>query len=68
MILAGVTQCIMLSLSMVVVAALVGAGGLGVPVIRALGSVQVGVGFDAGLIIVLLAIVLDRISRPRQRD
>jgi glycine betaine/proline transport system substrate-binding protein len=68
MILAGVTQCIMLSLSMVVVAALVGAGGLGVPVIRALGSVQVGVGFDAGLIIVLLAIVLDRISRPRKRD
>jgi choline ABC transporter permease protein len=68
MILAGVTQCIMLSLSMVVVAALVGAGGLGVPVIRALGSVQVGVGFDAGLIIVLLAIVLDRISRPRPRN
>ena len=67
MILAGVTECIMLSLSMVVVAALVGAGGLGVPVIRALGSVQVGVGFDAGLIIVLLAIVLDRISRPRNR-
>jgi len=68
LILAGVTQCIMLSLSMVVVAALVGAGGLGVPVIRALGSVQVGVGFDAGLIIVLLAIVLDRISRPRNRE
>jgi glycine betaine/proline transport system substrate-binding protein len=67
MILAGVTQCIMLSLSMVVVAALVGAGGLGVPVVRALSSVQVGVGFDAGLIIVLLAIVLDRISRPRER-
>jgi glycine betaine/proline transport system substrate-binding protein len=65
MILAGVTQCIMLSLSMVVVAALVGAGGLGVPVVRALGSVQVGMGFEAGLVIVLLAIVLDRISRPR---
>jgi glycine betaine/proline transport system substrate-binding protein len=67
LILAGVTQCIMLSLSMVVVAALVGAGGLGVPVIRALSSVQVGLGFDAGLIIVLLAIVLDRISRPSDR-
>jgi choline ABC transporter permease protein len=65
MILTGVTQCIMLSLSMVVVAALVGAGGLGVPVVRALGSVQVGTGFEAGLVIVLLAIVLDRISRPR---
>ncbi|MGQ0430663.1 MAG: choline ABC transporter permease subunit, partial [Gammaproteobacteria bacterium] len=63
-ILAGVTQCIMLSLSMVVIAALVGAGGLGVPVVRALNSVQVDVGFEAGLAIVLLAIILDRISRP----
>lgn len=67
LILAGVTQCIMLSLSMVVVAALVGAGGLGVPVVRALSSVQVGQGFDAGLVIVLLAIVLDRLCRPRNR-
>ena len=64
-ILAGLTQCIMLSLSMVVIAALVGAGGLGVPVVRALNSVQVDVGFEAGLVIVLLAIVLDRLSRPR---
>lgn len=63
-ILAGVTQCIMLSLSMVVIAALVGAGGLGVPVVRALNTVQVGMGFEAGFVIVLLAIVLDRISRP----
>jgi glycine betaine/proline transport system substrate-binding protein len=62
---AGITQCIMLSLSMVVVAALVGAGGLGVPVVRALNSVQVGPGFDAGLVIVLLAVLLDRIFRPR---
>ena len=63
-ILAGVTQCIMLSLSMVVIAALVGAGGLGVPVVRALNTVQVGMGFEAGLVIVLLAIILDRLSRP----
>jgi glycine betaine/proline transport system substrate-binding protein len=63
-ILAGITQCIMLSLSMVVIAALVGAGGLGVPVVRALNTVQVGMGFEAGFVIVLLAIVLDRISRP----
>ena len=62
---AGITQCIMLSLSMVVIAALVGAGGLGVPVVRALNSVQVDVGFEAGIAIVLLAIVLDRLSRPR---
>ena len=66
-ILAGVTQCIMLSLSMVVIAALVGAGGLGVPVVRALNSVQVGMGFEAGFTIVLLAIILDRVSRPAER-
>jgi glycine betaine/proline transport system substrate-binding protein len=64
-IVAGVTQCIMLSLSMVVIAALVGAGGLGVPVVRALNTVQVGMGFEAGFVIVLIAIVLDRISRPK---
>ena len=63
-IVAGITQCIMLSLSMVVIAALVGAGGLGVPVVRALNTVQVGMGFEAGLAIVLLAIILDRIARP----
>ncbi len=65
-IVAGVTQCIMLSLSMVVIAALVGAGGLGVPVVRALNTVQVGMGFEAGFVIVLLAIVLDRVSRPKE--
>ncbi len=66
-IIAGMTQCIMLSLSMVVIAALVGAGGLGVPVVRALNSVQVGMGFEAGFTIVLLAIILDRVSRPKER-
>jgi glycine betaine/proline transport system substrate-binding protein len=66
-IIAGITQCIMLSLSMVVIAALVGAGGLGVPVVRALNSVQVGMGFEAGFTIVLLAIILDRMSRPAER-
>ena len=68
-ILAGITQCIMLSLSMVVIAALVGAGGLGVPVVRALNTVQIGMGFEAGLVIVLLAIILDRITtRPADRE
>jgi glycine betaine/proline transport system substrate-binding protein len=62
----GITQCIMLSLSMVVIAALVGAGGLGVPVVRALNTVQVGMGFEAGIAIVLLAIILDRMSRPAE--
>lgn len=65
-IIAGVTQCIMLSLSMVVIAALVGAGGLGVPVVRALNTVQVGMGFEAGIAIVLLAVILDRLSRPAE--
>jgi glycine betaine/proline transport system substrate-binding protein len=64
-IVAGITQCIMLSLSMVVIAALVGAGGLGVPVVRALNTVQVGMGFEAGFAIVLLAIILDRMTRPK---
>ena len=67
-ILAGITQCIMLSLSMVVIAALVGAGGLGVPVVRALNQVNVGMGFEAGFAIVLVAIVLDRICRPPERS
>ncbi|MFW5679818.1 MAG: choline ABC transporter permease subunit [Pseudomonadota bacterium] len=65
-ILAGLTQCIMLSLSMVVIAALVGADGLGKPVVRALNTVNVAMGFEAGLAIVILAILLDRIVRvPR---
>jgi glycine betaine/proline transport system substrate-binding protein len=67
-IVAGVTQCIMLCLSMVVIAALVGAGGLGVPVVRALNTVQVGMGFEAGFAIVLLAIILDRMTRPAEKS
>jgi glycine betaine/proline transport system permease protein len=63
---AGVTQCIMLSLSMVVIAALVGADGLGKPVVRALNTVDIASGFEAGLAIVLLAILLDRIFKAGQ--
>ncbi len=59
-IMAGLTQCIMLSLSMVVIAALVGANGLGKPVVRALNTVNIGQGFEAGLAIVIVAILLDR--------
>jgi glycine betaine/proline transport system permease protein len=66
-IMAGVTQCIMLSLSMVVIAALVGAEGLGTPVVRALGQVNIPMGFEAGMSIVLLAIVLDRVCRSPNR-
>ncbi|WAC00755.1 MULTISPECIES: choline ABC transporter permease subunit [Pseudomonas] len=60
---AGVTQCIMLSLSMVVIAALVGADGLGKPVVNALNTADISLGFEAGLAIVLLAIMLDRICK-----
>jgi glycine betaine/proline transport system permease protein len=66
-IMAGITQCIMLSLSMVVIAALVGADGLGKPVVRALNSVNVSMGFEAGLAIVILAIVLDRVFKQPER-
>lgn len=67
-IMAGLTQTIMLSLSMVVIAALVGADGLGVPVVRALNTVNVAKGFEAGLCIVILAIVLDRMFRSESEE
>src|SRR4029079_2458307 len=66
-IMAGVTQCIMLSLSMVVIAALVGADGLGKPVVRALNTVNIATGFEAGLAIVVLAILLDRVFKRPER-
>jgi glycine betaine/proline transport system permease protein len=62
-IMAGLTQCIMLSLSMVVIAALIGANGLGKPVVRALNTVNIPMGIEAGLAIVVLAIILDRVCR-----
>ena len=66
-IMAGLTQTIMLSLSMVVIAALVGADGLGVPVVRALNSVNTALGFEAGFVIVVVAIVLDRMFRAGEQ-
>ena len=66
-IMTGLNQTIMLSLSMVVIAALVGADGLGVPVVRALNQVNTGLGFESGLIIVVVAIMLDRMLRVGQR-
>lgn len=66
-IMAGLNQTIMLSLSMVVIAALVGADGLGVPVLRALNQVNTALGFESGFIIVVVAIMLDRILRV-ERD
>jgi glycine betaine/proline transport system permease protein len=62
-IMAGVNQCIMLSLSMVVIAAMIGARGLGYQVLVGIQRVDIGTGFEAGLAIVIIAMVLDRITR-----
>ncbi|MCG8447443.1 MAG: choline ABC transporter permease subunit [Hyphomicrobiales bacterium] len=66
-IMAGLNQTIMLSLSMVVIAALVGADGLGVPVVRALNQVNTALGFESGIVIVVVAIMLDRILNKSER-
>ncbi|UOQ91044.1 ABC transporter permease subunit [Agromyces endophyticus] len=70
-IMAGVNQVIMLSLSMVVIAGMVGAGGLGGDVVQSLTRIDVGLGFEAGVSVVILAIILDRITgalgAPRAR-
>ncbi|MFD7560524.1 ABC transporter permease/substrate binding protein [Streptomyces sp. NPDC059835] len=61
-IMAGINQVIMLGLSMVVIAGMVGGGGLGGAVYRAIGSVDIGLGFEAGIAIVILAMYLDRMT------
>lgn len=72
-IMAGVNQIIMLSLSMSVIASMVGAPGLGRPIVQALSSVNIPLGFEAGLAVVMIAMILDRITgalgtrqRPRR--
>ena len=62
-ILAGVNQTVLLALSMVVVAALIGSDGLGQPVVQGLTQLQIGRGFEGGLGIVILAIFLDRVTQ-----
>ncbi len=62
----GVNQTIMMCLSMVVVAALIGAGGLGQGVMQSLQHLQTGQGFVVGFAIVLIAMVLDRMLRGRE--
>ena len=66
-IMTGLNQTIMLSLSMVVIAALVGADGLGVPVVRALNQVNTARGFESGFVIVVVAIILDRMLRMERK-
>lgn len=61
-IMVGINQTMMMALAMVVIASMVGAGGLGLEVLRALQGLDVGRGFQAGLSIVLLAIIIDRIT------
>lgn len=62
-ILAGVNQTIMLALSMVVIAAMIGAGGLGQQVLRGIEQLQIGLGFESGLAVVILAMFLDRVTQ-----
>lgn len=61
-ILAGINQTIMMALSMVIIAAMVGAGGLGDDVLAGISRLDVGLGFESGLGVVLLAIMLDRLT------
>ena len=62
-ILAGVNQTILLALSMVVIASMIGAGGLGNPVLRGITSLDIGTGFEGGVSVVVLAMILDRITQ-----
>ena len=59
---AGVNQTIMMALSMVIIASMVGAGGLGNDVLSSISRLDIGLGFESGLGVVLLAIMLDRIT------
>ncbi len=62
MIMSGVNQVIMLSLSMVVISSMVGAGGLGAEVLRSISMLDVGLGFIGGIAVVIIAVILDRLT------
>ena len=62
-IMAGLNQTIMLSLSMVVISAMIGAKGLGITVLKGITQLKVGEGFEGGLAVVILAMILDRITQ-----
>jgi glycine betaine/proline transport system permease protein len=60
---AGINQTIMLSLSMVVISSMIGAGGLGGKVLSGITQYKIGLGFESGIAVVILAMVLDRITQ-----
>lgn len=62
-IMAGINQTMMLSLSMVVIAAMIGAGGFGAGVLYAIGQMKIGMGFENGVAVVIMAIILDRLTQ-----
>ena len=62
-ILAGVNQTIMMALSMVVISAMIAAGGLGEVVLKGITQLKIGLGFEGGIAVVILAIILDRITQ-----
>lgn len=62
-IMAGVNQTIMMALAMVVIASMIGAGGLGTEVLAGIQRLEVGRGFNGGISIVILAIIIDRITQ-----
>lgn len=62
-ILAGVNQTTMMALAMVVIASMIGGGGLGYEVLRSINRIDVGRGFEAGISVVILAIIIDRLSQ-----
>ena len=67
-IMAGVNQCIMMALSMTVIASMIGAGGLGLVVLRSMQTLDIGMGTVGGLGIVILAIILDRLTESIAGD
>ncbi|QEE43580.1 proline/glycine betaine ABC transporter permease (plasmid) [Rhizobium sp. WL3] len=67
-IMAGINQTIMLSLSMVVIASMIGAGGLGNTVLTGIQRLDVGTGFEGGIAVVILAVILDRITQSLGKE
>ncbi len=62
-ILAGVNQTTMMALAMVVIASMIGGGGLGYEVLRSINRIDVGAGFEAGISVVILAVIIDRLTQ-----